>query len=409
MTDATPVEDAEDFDVPITRTCPYAPPEDYRALRKAGTPAPGRLYDGRRVWFVTRYDQARAVLGDSRFSSDITHPGYPIYAEAIEGFRAFPLLNTMDPPQHSAQRRAVAGEFTLRRAESLRPAMQQKADELLDAMEARGNTADLVAEFAEPFAGTITCWSLGMEYSDLQKWLDSSRETRKKAASVVDTEQVGADIVHQIVALQQYFQKFVDTKVENPGDDPISRVVEKYVNAGTLSRDELVKLCFVIFVAGQSPVKAMITIGVMRLLEEPDRVSAVRGDPRLLPAVVDELTRLVSPLDLMPRVALEDVEVGGRLIREGEGVVVSGAAANRDPAEYPVPDRLDVHRASRGHLAFGSGIHHCLGANLTKVGLEVAYGTLVRRLPGLKLTQPVDEVYDRPSWHPEIERMPVAW
>ncbi|MEW2395139.1 cytochrome P450 [Streptomyces sp. NPDC046862] len=406
MADATR---AKDVDVPIIRSCPYAPPEEYRTLREADTPTPGRLYNGQPVWFVTRYDQARAVLGDPRFSSDITHPGYPIYAELLEGFRAFPLLNTMDPPQHSAQRRAVVSEFTLRRAESLRPAMQRKAEELVDAMVARGNSADLVREFAEPFAGTITCWSLGMDYTDLQKWLDASRETRTKAASAVDTEQVGADIVHQILALQQYFQKFVDTKTENPGDDPISRVVEKYVNAGTLSKDELVKLCFVIFVAGQSPVKAMITIGVMRLLQEPEQATAVGTDPQRLPAAVDELTRLISPLDLMPRVALEDVEVGGRLIREGEGVVVSGTAANHDPAEYPEPGRLDVRRAGRGHLAFGSGAHHCLGANLTKVGLEVAYGALFRRLPGLKLALPTEEVYDRPSWHPEIERMPVTW
>nr|WP_203732596.1 cytochrome P450 [Streptomyces sp. SID12501] len=392
------------------RKCPYLPPEEYRALRDAGAPVAARLYHGRRVWVVTQYEQARAVLHDNRFSSDITHPGYPIYAEALEGFRGFPLLNTLDPPEHTAQRKAVVGEFTLRRAEALRPAMQKKADELVDVMIADGNTADLVAAFAEPLAGTITCWALGMEYADLKAWLVDSREVREKASgSAVDTGQVGQEIAHQIVALQQYFEKFVDGKLQKPGDDPVSRVIEKYVRTGALTKEELVKMCFVIFVAGQSPVKAMITIGLLRLLERPGELAAVQENPQLLPSAVGELTRLVSPLDLMPRVAMEDVEVGGQLIRAGEGVVVSGAAANRDPAEYPEPDRLDLTREARGHLAFGSGSHHCLGSGLTKVGLQVAYGTILSRLPGLRLTESAQDVYEHPSWHPELGRMPVTW
>lgn len=403
-------EPATDDSFPHLRGCPYLPPQEYDALRTADGPAARQLYHGGRVWVISDYAQARAVLHDSRFSSDITHPGYPIYAEVLESFRAFPLLNTLDPPLHTAQRKAVISEFTLRRAEELRPAMQKKADELLDAMTDGADAADLVAAFAEPFAGTITCWALGMDYADLQAWLVASREVREKASgSATDTDQVGQEIAHQIIALQQYFQKFVDEKSERPGDDPISRIVEKYVHGGDLSKEELVKLCFVIFVAGQSPVKAMITIGLLRLLERPEELAEVRAHPESLPAVVDELTRLVSPLDLMPRVALEDVEVGGRLVKAGEGVVVAGAAANRDAAEYPEPDRLDLTREARGNLAFGSGVHHCLGANLTKVGLQVAYSTLLTRLPSLRLTESAAEVYEHPSWHPEISRMPIAW
>ncbi|MFJ2114221.1 MULTISPECIES: cytochrome P450 [unclassified Streptomyces] len=406
MTDATASPEA---DFPLLRKCPYAPPEEYVPMRTTGTPAPVRLYDGKRIWLITRYDQARAVLGDSRFSSDITNPGYPIYAEAFEGSRAFPMLFTMDAPQHTAQRKAVVSEFTLRRAEILRPAMQKKADELIDAMLAEGNSADLVKGFAEPFSGTITCWALGMEYTDLQAWLLDSREVREKATSVVDSEQVGDEVSQRMVALQQYFLRFIDAKRENPGDDPTSRVIEKYVTPGTLGRIELANLCFLIFIAGQSPVQSMLTAGVGLFLEHPDQVAAVREEPAVLPRAVDEMMRLISPLDLMPRVALEDVELGGLRIGKGEGVVVANGAANRDPAVYQEPDRLDVRRTDRGHLAFGSGIHHCLGANLTKVGLEVAYGTLFRRLPGLKLGLPIEELYVRPGWHPEIERIPVTW
>ncbi|QNP68037.1 cytochrome P450 [Streptomyces roseirectus] len=407
MSSADPALDAP---FPALRKCPYLPPEEYSALRAADGPAARRLYHGGRVWVISDYAQARAVLHDSRFSSDITHPGYPIYAEVLESFRAFPLLNTLDPPLHTTQRRAVVSEFTMRRAEDLRPAMQRKADELLDAMTDGRGEADLVAAFAEPFAGTITCWALGMDYTDLQAWLASSRELNERTAgSTTDADQAGQAMMQHIMALQQYFQKFVDDKIASPGDDPISRVVEKHVLGGDLSKEELVKLCFVIFVAGQSPVKSMITIGLLRLLERPEELAAVRARPDALPAAVDELTRLVSPLDLMPRVALEDVEIGGRLIRAGEGVVVSGAAADRDPAEYPDPDRLDLDRAARGHLAFGSGLHHCLGANLTKVGLQVAFGTLLNRLPGLRLAASGEDIYAFPSWHPEIVTMPVAW
>lgn len=400
----TPAPD--DIDLPLTRQCPYAPPEEYGTLRATGAPTPGRIYNGRRVWLITGYDQARAVLGDERFSSDITNPGYPLYAPAFEGFRAFPLLNTIDPPLHTAHRKALVREFTLRRAEDLRPRMERKADELIDAMVAAGGSADLVGQFAEPFAASITCWALGMEYADMQAWLASSYSG---GGEPKDPEQAAAEATKAILALQEYFTRFVDTKEESPGDDPISRVIAQHVTTGSLSKAELAGLCFVIFTAGQKPVQTMLTVGVALLLERPDQLAVVRDDPATLPAAVDETIRMVSPLDLMPRVAREDVEVGGQLIRAGDGVIVAGGGANRDPAEFPVPDRFDVRRSARGHLAFGSGIHHCLGANLTRVGLEVAYGTLFRRLPELRLAAPLEEAYAVPSWHPDIPRLPVAW
>ncbi|MGY1503354.1 cytochrome P450 [Streptomyces sp. QTS52] len=405
----TEAPEREEIAFPLMRKCPYTPPEEYAAFRASEEPTPGRLYNGTRVWLVTRYEQVRAILGDERFSSDITNPGYPIYAEAFEGSRAFPMLFTMDPPQHTVQRKAVIREFTLRRAEDLRAEMQLKADELIDAMVAEGNSADLVEKFAGPFSGTITCWALGMEYTDMQTWLADNREVREKAQSVLDTEQVAAEVSLRMMALQEYFLRFIEAKEENPGDDPMSRVIAQHVTTGSLSRTELANLCFLIFIAGQTPVQAMLTVGVALLLERPDQVAVVRDDPGSLPGTVDEMMRMVSPLDLMPRVALEDVEVGGRLIRKGEGVVVTNGGANHDPAEFPDPERLDVRRAARGHLAFGSGVHHCLGANLTRVGLEIAYGTLFRRLPGLRLDAPMDEVYDRPGWHPEVQRLPVSW
>ncbi|MGW0841774.1 cytochrome P450 [Streptomyces sp. NPDC002787] len=405
MTEA-PAPAPDDVDLPLPRECPYAPPERYGAFRATGAPTPGRLYNGRRVWLITRYDQARAVLGDERFSSDITNPGYPLYAAAFEGFRAFPLLNTIDPPLHTAHRKALVREFTLRRAEDLRPRMESKADELIDAMVAGGASADLVGQFSEPFSASITCWALGMEYADMQAWLAS---TYSGGGTPKDPEQAAAEAAKAILALQEYFTRFVDTKYETPGDDPISRVIAQHVTTGSLTKAELVSLCFVIFTAGQKPVQTMLTVGVGMLLEQPGQLALVRDDPALLPAAVDETIRLVSPLDLMPRVAREDVEIGGQPIRKGEGVIVAGGGANRDPAEFPVPDRFDVRRAARGHLSFGSGIHHCLGANLTRVGLEVAYGALFRRLPHLRLATSLDEAYTLPSWHPDIPRLPVAW
>jgi pentalenic acid synthase len=397
---------SDDVDLPLLRQCPYAPPERYDTFRATGAPIPGRIHNGRRVWLVTRHDQARAVLGDERFSSDITNPGYPLYAAAFEGFRAFPLLNTIDPPLHTAHRKALVREFTLRRAEDLRPRMERKADELIDGMVAAGGSADLVGQFAEPFAASITCWALGMEYADMQAWLAS---VYASDGAPKDPEEAAAAAAKAILALQEYFTRFVDAKYESPGDDPISRVIAEHVVGGSLTKAELAGLCFVIFTAGQKPVQTMLTVGVGMLLEHPDQLALVREDPAALPAAVDETIRMVSPLDLMPRVAREDVEVAGQLIRAGEGVIVAGGGANRDPAEFPVPDRFDVRRSARGHLAFGSGIHHCLGANLTRVGLEVAYGTLFRRLPELRLTAPLQEAYTMPSWHPDIPRLPVSY
>ncbi|WP_055530861.1 cytochrome P450 [Streptomyces graminilatus] len=404
----TEAPEHEQITFPLLRKCPYTPPEEYAAFQTSEAPTPAHLYNGTRIWLVTRYEQARAILSDDRFSSDITNPGYPIYAEAFEGSRAFPMLFTMDPPQHTVQRKAVIREFTLRRAEDLREEMQRKADELIDAMLAEGNSADLVEKFAGPFSGTITCWALGMEYADMQKWLAENREIREKALAVIDAEQAGAEVQLSMMALQQYFVKFIEEKETTPGDDPVSRVIAQHVTTGNLSKEELASLCFLIFIAGQTPVQAVLTAGVALLLERPDQLAVVRDDPTSLPGTVDEMMRVVSPLDLMPRVALEDVEVGGQLIRKGEGVVVTNGGANHDPSVFPDPERVDVRRADRGHLAFGSGIHHCLGANLTKVGLEIAYGTLFRRLPGLRLDTSI-ELEHRPSWHPEMEHLPVSW
>lgn len=396
---------------PIFRSCPFTPPDEYRAMRATGRPAPARIYNGNRVWVITGYDDARAALNDPRFSSDITNPGYPLPAEAYEGSRAFPTLFTMDPPQHTAQRKMMISEFSAKKAIAQRPEMQKTADDLIDAMLADSpGPVDLVTAFAKPFAGQLTCRQLGMSYSDMQMWLARNRDLAEKSMSLSDTENVQEAVGNSILDMQNYFLEQIDAKEREPADDPVSRAVVTHVATGKMSKVELANLCFLIFFAGQNPVEAVVTLGTAILLDHPDQLEILRTEPETMPGAVDELMRYISPLDVMARVAVEDVELNGQLIRKGDGVVVANGAANHDPAEYPEPERIDVRRPNRRHLAFGTGVHSCLGLNVTRVGLEVAFETLFRRLPGLRLEKPFAELpFSRERWHPEMDHLPVLW
>lgn len=397
---------------PIFRSCPYTPPDEYAGMRESGRPAPGRLYDGSRVWVITKYADARFVLTDPRFSSDITNPGYPVFAEAYEGARGFPTLVTMDPPRHTELRRMLVSEFSAKRANLLRPEIQKTADDLIDAMVAKQGSGpvDLVESFSKPFSGTIICRPLGMSYVEMGAWLARNQTMREKSISLTDSGEVAAEVGNEIMFLQQYFLSEIDNKEREPTGDLVSNIVAKHVAAGNLSKVELANICFLIFMAGRMPMESMITLGVSILVSRPEQLKQLRSGPEAVPGAVDELLRYVSPLDVIPRVAAQDVEVGGQLIRKGESVVVANGGANHDAAEYPDPEQVDVRRSARRHLALGAGEHMCLGTNITRVGLEIAYETLFRRLPDLRPVIEVDDlVPERNQWHPEIARMPVVW
>ncbi|MFJ9822950.1 cytochrome P450 [Streptomyces sp. NPDC101160] len=389
---------------PQDRTCPYHPPTAYDPLREERPLSRVTLWDGREVWIVTGHQTARALLADQRLSTDSTRADFPLPTEratAVRRRRRAALLG-WDDPEHNAQRRMLIPSFTLRRAEGLRPRIQAIVDRLLDAMEAAGPTAELVSAFALPVPSIVICELLGVPYEDHEFFEEQSRRLLR-GPTAADTEEA-------LKQLEDYLGDLIDRKRTEPGEGVLDDLVARQAEDGGPDRQELVQLATILLVAGHETTANMISLGTYTLLRHPSRLAELRADPALVPAAVEELLRFLSIADGLLRVAREDVEVEGVVIRAGEGVVFSTSVINRDGSVYADPDTLDWSRPARHHVAFGFGIHQCLGQNLARMELEIALGTLLRRLPGLRLAAPAEEIPFKPGDTIQgMLRLPVTW
>ncbi|MBV2357253.1 cytochrome P450 [Streptomyces sp. J2-1] len=391
---------------PQDRTCPYHPPTGYAPMRGAPGLSRVTLYDGREVWAVTDQDTARTLLADPRLSTDRTRPGFPVpterFARAARERRV--ALLGLDDPEHRTQRRMLIPSFTLRRAADLRPSIQRTVDGLLDTMLEQGAPADLVSAFALPVPSMVICGLLGVPYADHEFFEEQSRRLLRGPAP--------EDTLAARDALEGYLGGLVDAKARGtePGDGVLDTLVREQYGEGALDRRDLIALAVILLVAGHETTANMISLGTFTLLRHPDRLAELRADPALLPAAVEELMRMLSIADGLLRMALTDIEVAGTTVRAGDGVLFPTSVINRDPRQYADPDTLDFHRASRQHVAFGFGVHQCLGQNLARAELEIALGTLIRRLPGLRLAAPADEIPFKPGDTIQgMLELPVSW
>lgn len=389
---------------PQDRTCPYHPPTAYDPLREERPLSRVTLWDGRSVWAVTGHATARALLSDPRLSTDSTRPDFPLPTEraaAVRRERRAALLG-WDDPEHNVQRRMLIPSFTLKRAERLRPRIQATVDELLDAMEAAGPPAELVSAFALPVPSIVICDLLGVPYEDHDFFEAQSRRLLRGPT--------GADTEDALAQLEGYLGDLIERKRAEPGEGVLDDLVARQLRDGGPGRKELVQLATILLVAGHETTANMISLGTYTLLRHPERLAELQADPGLVPAAVEELLRFLSIADGLLRIAREDVEIDGTVIRAGEGVVFSTSVINRDAAAYPDADTLDWARPARHHLAFGFGIHQCLGQNLARAEMEIALGTLLRRLPGLRLAVPADEVPFKPGDTIQgMLELPVTW
>ncbi|MER7518338.1 cytochrome P450 [Streptomyces sp. NPDC126499] len=389
---------------PQNRTCPYHPPTAYDSLREERPLSRVTLWDGRQVWFVTGHQAARTLLADQRLSTDSTREDFPLPTERaarVRRRRRAALLG-WDDPEHNAQRRMLIPSFSLRRTESLRPRIQATVDRLLDAIEETGPPAELVGAFALPVPSIVICDLLGVPYEDHDFFEEQSRRLLRGPT--------GADTEEALARLEDYLGDLIDRKRAEPGEGVLDDLVARRPEDGVPDREELVELATILLVAGHETTANMISLGTYTLLRHPERLAELRADPALLPTAVEELLRFLSIADGMLRVAREDVEVGGAVIRAGEGVVFATSVINRDGAVYADPDTLDWSRPARHHVAFGFGIHQCLGQNLARAELEIALGTLLRRLPGLRLAVPAEEVPFKPGDTIQgMLELPVTW
>jgi cytochrome P450 len=358
------------------------------------------LLDGRSVWLVTRYEDVLAIFKDERFLKDWRKVLTPEQLAQIPRMPPVmePLSKNMletDPPDHERLRALVSKAFTPRLIARMRPRIQAIADSLLDAVEDKGGM-DLIDDYAFPLPITVIAELLGVPSEDRKKfrvWTDAAVSGDGTA------EYLETVLVPHMQAFSNYLLEMFEEKRENPKDDLISALVRAEEAGERLSEGELLGMVFLLLVAGHETTVNLIGNGTLALLQHPDQLEKLRNDPSLIKSAIEELLRYDGPLETSPeRFAREDVAIGETVIPKGEMVRVVIAAADRDPERFPDPDALDITRTDNRHLAFGKGIHHCLGAPLARMEGQIAIDTLLRRMPGLRLQGPPESM----SWRPGI-------
>jgi hypothetical protein len=395
-----------DYPMPRSSGCPFDPPPALRALQEEGPITKVRLWDGSTPWLVTRYDDQRALLADPRISADVTHPHYPYQSAAQKeiGTQTRTFI-TMDDPEHAQLRRMVTAPFAIKRVEALRPAIQKIVDGLLDDMLAGPKPVDLVQAFALPVPSMVICELLGVPYADHGFFQANSKILINRNSAP-----------EQALAAQQrlinYLERLVVEKLAHPGDDLLSELAGR-IRAGELSQHEAASMGRLLLVAGHETTANMIALGTLALLQHPGQLAELRDttDPKLIASAVEELLRYLTIVHTgRRRVALADIEIGGQTIRAGEGVVLANDIGNRDPGAFPDPGRLDVRRPARHHVAFGFGVHQCLGQPLARVELQVVYGTLYRRIPTLRLATDLGQIpFKHDGGVYGVYQLPVTW
>ncbi|QUQ72343.1 cytochrome P450 [Kutzneria sp. CA-103260] len=399
------------YGLPTERANPFDPPEVYRELRDRCPVSRMRMpvsLDGQDGWLVTGLDEARAVLADNRFSHrkelvSLAIPSpIPLGDHKYEPTPAAPgAFIAMDPPEHGRYRRMLTGHFTVRRVRELEPLMERVAGRYLDEMAAAGGPVDLVSAFAHPFPIDMMCELVGVPEWARQPAVDH-------LAMVARTSYTMEEIMAAITELPVILTRLIeDAKAAPAGDDMLSALVR----LPDVTDEELVSLLWTVLGGGFDTSGNMLALGTFALLEHPDQLARLRAEPELLDNAIEELLRYLTISQFgASRAALEDVEIGGQLIEKGQTVAVGLPAANRDPNKFPDPDRLDICRSTQGHLAFGHGVHQCLGQNLARMTLRVGYRMLFDRFPTLRLATPASEVPTGGDLvHYGVHKLMVTW
>jgi cytochrome P450 len=381
--------------------CPFDPPEELGRIREQSPVRRMRYPDGHEGWLVTGHAQIRAMLGDpTKFSSrpELAHYPFP----GLEGVELPPAavgdLTALDPPDHTRFRKLLTGKFTVRRMRLLTERVEEITTEHLDAMEQQGPPADLMEAFAHPIPALTICELLGVPYAD--------RDVFQRYMTVLSSQDAKPEEQYTAYgAIMVYLNELVLAKQANPTDDLLSDLTTT-----DLTDEELSGVGTFLLAAGLDTTANMLALGTYALLRNPDQLAALRDDPGIADSAVEELLRYLSIAHTGVRVALADVEVDGQLIKAGESVTISVQAANRDPEKFPDPDTLDLRRRANGHLSFGGGIHQCLGQQLARVEMRVAFPALLTRFPTLRLAVPHEEVPLRSTMNIDgLYKLPVTW
>ncbi|MEY3664891.1 MAG: Cytochrome [Pseudomonadota bacterium] len=402
---ACPWEQA-DTAFPFARVSPFDPPPQYARARAQQPVLPVQLWNGERAWVLTRQADIRAVLADDeRFSGRFAQAGFPTVTEArVAVDRDERAFVGMDNPEHDRFRRMFTQEFSVRRMRALEPQITSIAEQLVADMVQAGSPQDLVERLAVPFPSLVMSLLFGSPFED-------HRFIITCAAARHGLTQTPGEAQSRARQLADYVRALIRERETQPRDDMVSRIIAEHVRPGHLSVDEFAEIGAMILRAGHDTTTNMIGMGTLLLLRDAALMRRLIEQPQAIAAAVEELLRFISPVQFSPRrVARVDVEIGGVLIRAGEGLFLSLASANRDEAVFDQPDRLDIDRAMGRHLTFGFGIHQCLGQVLARIELQVLWGVLLRRLPELALDVAIEQIrfkHDMQIYG--VHNLPVRW
>ena len=402
------LSDVPEYPMGRAAGCPFAPPPAVMDLGATRPLSRVRIWDGSTPWLITGYEEVRALFSDSRVSVDDRRPGFPHWNEGMLStvHKRPRSVFTSDAEEHTRFRRMLSKPFTFKRVEGLRPVIQQVTDEHIDAILAGPKPADVVTALALPVPSLVISQLLGVPYEDAEMFQHHANIGLARYAT-------GEDTVKGAVNLNKYLAQLVEAKMENPAEDAVSDLAER-VKAGELSVKEAAQLGTGLLIAGHETTANMIGLGVLALLQYPEQAAVLRDtdDSKVVANAVEELLRYLSIIQNgQRRVAAEDIEIAGEVIRAGEGIIIDLAPANWDPKEFAEPDLLYLHRSGAGqHVAFGYGRHQCVGQQLARAELQIVFHTLVRRIPTLELAVPIEDIpfkHDRLAYG--VYELPVNW
>jgi cytochrome P450 len=402
------VSDVPEYPMGRAAGCPFAPPPEVMELGAARPLSRVRIWDGSTPWLITGYEEVRTLFSDSRVSVDDRRPGFPHWNEGMLStvHKRPRSVFTSDGEEHTRFRRMLSKPFTFKRVEGLRPAIQQITDEHIDAMLAGPRPADIVTGLALPVPSLVISQLLGVPYEDAEMFQHHANIGLARYAT-------GEDTVKGAMNLNKYLAQLVEAKMESPAEDAVSDLAER-VKAGELSVKEAAQLGTGLLIAGHETTANMIGLGVLALLQYPEQAAVLRDteDPKVVANAVEELLRYLSIIQNgQRRVAAEDIEIAGEVIRAGDGIIIDLAPANWDATAFAEPERLYLHRSGAGqHVAFGYGRHQCVGQQLARAELQIVFHTLLRRIPTLELAVPIADIpfkHDRLAYG--VYELPVTW
>jgi cytochrome P450 len=373
---------------PFARKCPFDPSDEYQELMKRGVAQVPLGNTGRSTWVLTRHEDIRKLLTDPRVSASRKLAGFPFYFDPPPEYRTETSFLGYDPPEHTAMRRRAALSFTSRQVQRLRPRIQQIIDDHLDAMLAMTPPVNFHRVYSLSVTMTVISELLGVPRDEHDFFIRHGQVLLGGNASHEERQ-------NSIVEMNERILKLIKVKAVEPADDLLSRVIADYREAGEeYSERELFNMFRLLMNGGHETTANMLSLGTAALLDNPDQLAELLADPeQLIEPTVEELLRIASISDnAVARVAMEDIEIGGQVIPEGDGIFCLILAGNRDPEIFPEPDKIILRRGSREHLGFGHGSHYCLGAELARLEMRLGYTTIFRRIPTLRLEKPFLEI-----------------